>query len=83
LEFFKLTEAEKQWFALDGKELRGSIQSGDKRGEAVVHTIKHQTGEALSQEYYSGYKQSEVTIVRRLLGQNRSSAQKVSLDALH
>jgi len=79
----KLTEAEKQWFALDGKELRGSIQSGDKRGEAVVHAINHQTGEALSQEYYSGDKQSEVTIVRELLGQNGLSAQKVSLDALH
>ncbi len=31
-----LSEQEKQWFAADGKELRGSIAKGEKRGEAVV-----------------------------------------------
>lgn len=28
-----LKETEKQWFAADGKELRGSIEKGDTRGE--------------------------------------------------
>ncbi|WP_157558320.1 hypothetical protein [Microscilla marina] len=29
---FRLDPAEKQWFSGDGKELRGSIESGKKRG---------------------------------------------------
>ena len=30
----ELSEEEKEWFAGDGKELRGSIKKGDKRGDA-------------------------------------------------
>jgi hypothetical protein len=36
-----LNEQEKDWFAVDGKELRGSIESGEKRGEAVVQVVGH------------------------------------------
>ena len=79
----ELNETEKEWFALDGKELRGSIESGEKRGEVVVLAVAHETGETFCQDYYSGKKESEVPTVRNLLQGNGLSKQKVSLDALH
>ena len=35
-----LNEAEQAWFAIDGKELRGSIESGSKRGEASCRQFR-------------------------------------------
>ncbi|MDQ3181645.1 MAG: ISAs1 family transposase [Acidobacteriota bacterium] len=80
---FKLSKAERKWFAVDGKELRGSIQTGAKRGEAVVQAIAHQSGVSLAQDYYSGSKESEVKAVRQLLENSSLSSAKVSFDALH
>lgn len=37
-----LSEKEKSWFALDGKELKGSILAGDTRGEAIALVVKHE-----------------------------------------
>lgn len=79
----KLTSEERKWFAIDGKELRGSIVPGEKRGEAVVQAIAHERGTAAAQNYYSGEKQSEVPVVRALLEKNQLAGQKISLDALH
>jgi predicted transposase YbfD/YdcC len=79
----KLNEAEQKWFAIDGKELRGSIETGCKRGEAIVQAVSHEEMQVVAQDYYSGEKESEVPIVRKLLQENGLSKQKVSLDALH
>jgi predicted transposase YbfD/YdcC len=79
----ELNEREKEWFAIDGKELRGSIEPKEKRGEAVVVAVAQETGETFCQDYYSGDKESEVPVVRKLLEKNGLSKQKVSLDALH
>ncbi len=79
----KLDEAERKWFALDGKEIKGSIEKGEKRGEAVVQAIEHLSLEVQNQTYYSGNKESEVPAVRQLLKERGLSSQKVSLDALH
>lgn len=79
----KLTEAEKQWFAVDGKELRGSIARGAKRGEAVVQAILQETGWSAAEEYYSGEKESEVAAVRELLKNSGLLSKKISFDALH
>lgn len=79
----RLSEAEAKWFAVDGKELRGSIQAGDKRGEAVVQVVSHADGQAVGQDYYAGDKESEVPVVRRLLESGQLARQKISLDALH
>jgi len=79
----KLNSAERKWFAARGKELRGSIASGAKRGEAVVQAIEHETLQVQSQTYYSGNKESEVAAVRQLLKENDLCAEKISLDALH
>jgi len=39
-----LDEKERRWFALDGKELRGSIETGSRRGEALVQAVGTKTG---------------------------------------
>lgn len=79
----RLSEHEKQWFAIDGKELRGSIESGEKRGEAIVTAVSHQNRQAAAQAYFSGDKESEVPAVRELLAQHGLAGKKISLDALH
>ena len=79
----KLSEGEQKWFAMDGKELRGSIAKGSKRGAAVVQAVAHENCRTLVQNYYSGEKESEVPIVRKLLEESGLASQKISLDALH
>lgn len=79
----QLNEQERKWFAVDGKELRGSIQTGARRGEATVLAVCHETLEVQSQNYYNGIKQSEIPTVRQLLREKGLLSQKVSLDALH
>lgn len=79
----ELNEQEKEWFAGDGKELRGSIEKGDKRGEAIVQLARHGDREILGQSFYNGKKESEKPCVRELLVQTQANKQKISLDALH
>ena len=63
----RLAEQARQWFAVAGKELRGSIQAGEKRGEAIVQAVTHGALTTAAKDYYSGAKESEVPSVRRLL----------------
>jgi len=79
----KLNDLEQKWFAVDGKELRGSIEPGRRRGEAIVQAVSHENLQAAAQDYYAGEKESEVPTVRKLLRDTGLSKQKVSLDALH
>lgn len=79
----KLQTQERKWFAIEGKELKGSIEKGRTRGEAVVQAIEHETLQPQSQTYYSGNKESEVVAVRQLLKDNGLCAEKISFDALH
>ena len=79
----KLSEKQKKWFAIDGKELKGSIEKGAKRGEVVVQAVAHETGATHSQDYYNGRKESEVKTARKLLEEQDLLGQKISLDALH
>ena len=78
-----LSAAEKQWFSVDGKELRGSIQKGDKRGEAIVSLVGHKNGQTQGQTFYSGKKDSERPAVQDLLKAYHFLDQKISMDALH
>jgi len=54
------------WQAVDGKELRGSIDKalGAKRGENAVFMVDHLDGHSQVIGYYSGQKDSEKTLVR-------------------
>ena len=78
-----LSQEEKQWFAVDGKELRGSIRKGTTRGEAVVQAVDHAHHEVIAQGFYNGRKESEKAAVRTLLSQHQLLSQYISLDALH
>ena len=79
----ELDEAERQWFAADGKELRGSIEHGDKRGEVVVQAVRHIDGTIAGQAHYNGTKESEIPTARTMLEESGLLGQKVSMDALH
>ena len=80
---YVLDEEQKSWFSLDGKELRGSLQQGHTRGEAVVSAVAHQDGQVVAQTYYCGAKESERTAVATLLQTQPLAQQKLTLDALH
>ena len=78
-----LNEDQKRWFSLDGKELRGSIQKGDTRGQVVVSALDHQTHQVIAQTHYCGTKESERPAVAELIDTQSLAHQKLSLDALH
>lgn len=79
----ELDEEEKQWFAGDGKELRGSIEKGSKRGEAIVQLVRHEDGSVLGQSRYNGEKESEKPCLRNLIESKNAQSQKITADALH
>ncbi len=79
----ELKDEEKQWFAADGKELRGSIAKGGTRGEVVVLAVRHSDRVVVGQEHHNGMKESEIPSVRILLDERGLLGQKVSKDALH
>jgi len=78
-----LCSQEKQWFASDGKELKGSILKGDKRGEAIVQLVSHKDRQVLCEHFFNGCKKSEVKALRALLELDQVATQKLSMDALH
>lgn len=78
-----LTEEEKLWFAGDGKELRGSIQRGSRRGEVIVQLVNHKDRDVLGQKYYNGRKESEKSCLRELIKRTGAATQKITADALH
>jgi predicted transposase YbfD/YdcC len=79
----RLNPEQKKWFSMDGKEIKGSIETGAKRGEAIVQAVEHESMEVYGQNYYEGRKGSEVLAVREMLGAGGLCKEKVSLDALH
>ena len=78
-----LTAEEKTWFAMDGKELRGTIQPGHTRGEAIVQAIGHKDKRAFCQGYYNGSKESEQPVIQELLRKKSLASQGITIDALH
>lgn len=79
----ELNEDEKQWFSGDGKELRGSIEKGAKRGEVLVQLVRHEDRAILGQSRYNGKKESEKLCLRELITQQNAQKQKLTADALH
>jgi len=72
-----------QWLSVDGKDLRGSIEAGQNRGEACVSVVCQADETLVGQAYYSGEKGSEKQAVRQLLTDRGLLDQRLSLDALH
>jgi len=85
LSFFniELSEHERQWFAGDGKELRGSIEKGDKRGEVSVQIVRHEDGAVVGQAFYNGTKESEKPCLQELVETTGVKKQHITADALH
>jgi len=79
----ELSDQEKAWFSGDGKDLRGSIERGNTRGEAVVQLVNHDDGGVLGQDFYSGDKESEKPCLQNLIHRTGASSQKLTMDALH
>lgn len=79
----ELNDQEKQWFAGDGKELRGSIDKGDRRGEVSVQIVSHQERAVVGQAFYNGTKESEKPCLKDLVQQTEVAKQRFTADALH
>lgn len=64
---FVLDDQQKAWFAIDGKELRGSIPTAQKRGQACVSAVAHQQRQVVGHTFYNGSKESERPAVNQPL----------------
>ena len=73
------------WYAIDGKELRGSIDkaSGQKRAENIVRIVGHEDGCSGTIGYYDGSKDSEKRLVKGYFNGKRPLRDAYSFDALH
>lgn len=78
-----LNEKQRQWFAGDGKELRGSIEKGDKRGEVSVQIVRHVDKAVAGQAFYNGTKDSEKPCLENLVQQTGVHKHGFTADALH
>ncbi|MFN7118399.1 MAG: ISAs1 family transposase [Saprospiraceae bacterium] len=79
----ELSGQERKWFAGDGKELRGSIEKGDKRGEVSVQLVRQEDGRVIGQAFYNGTKESEKPCLQQLVETTGVKSQKITADALH
>jgi len=85
-EYFDCEITSDKWKAIDGKELRGSIDgvNGYKRGESIVLSVDHETKTSQVLGYYSGDKESEKTVIQNFFDSKQDlSGQKFTIDALH
>ncbi|MCP4489623.1 MAG: ISAs1 family transposase [Gammaproteobacteria bacterium] len=71
----------KEWVAIDGKVLRGTVKGGDK--QSVVLSVTHDSRKVIAQARQTGNKSSEIPVVRNLLKSSGLERQKVTLDAHH
>lgn len=73
-----------EWVALDGKDLKGSIDSQlSSRSEVLVHAIRHSDRGIVVENFYEGDKESEKLAIRDLLKSSKLESKSVTLDALH
>ena len=81
----EVAQMENLWYAIDGKELRGSIDKakGEKRGENVVCMVAHQSLESEVIGYYDGAKESEKKVVKSYFDAQQVLRGSYSVDALH
>lgn len=76
------------WSAIDGKELRGCLQTlstglKEKRAVSMVNAIRHLNRQQVGLAYYEGDKESEIPCTRDLLEDSGLASKSISLDALH
>ncbi|QZE13383.1 hypothetical protein K4L44_12400 [Halosquirtibacter laminarini] len=73
-----------EWISIDGKKLRGSIDSknNEKRGLSIVYSIGHNTSIQQLLGFYDGTKESEKNIVYDHILKLPNKA-RITLDAMH
>lgn len=76
---FKIKVKQNEWYALDGKTLRGIPGQKDRILLAVGHTQR----QTVAQKPMQGPKESEITAVRQMLAETGLEKSKITLDALH
>ncbi len=76
---FKIEVAQNEWYALDGKALRGI----EEPGERVLLAVSHLERKTVAQKRMQGPKESEIPAVRTMLAETGLEKGKISLDALH
>lgn len=76
-----MRDSNKEWVAIDGKTLRGTVKRGDT--QAVILGVTHDSGKVIAHGRLNGNKSSEIPVVRNLLKCTGLERQKVSLDAHH
>jgi len=74
-------DSNKEWVAIDGKTLRGTVKSGNT--QAVILGVTHDSRKVIAHGRLNGNKSSEIPAVRDLLKCTGLEGQKVSLDAHH
>ena len=72
-----------EWYAVDGKTLRGTTKSEDKQGERIVTAVGHTSRQTQGHRGFGGEKEAERTAVRTLLHETGLEKKRVTLDALH
>lgn len=76
---FKIEVKQNEWYALDGKTLRGIPGQKDRILLAVSHTER----QTVAQKPMQGPKESEITAARQMLAETGLEKSKITLDALH
>ncbi|QZT38865.1 hypothetical protein K5X82_08170 [Halosquirtibacter xylanolyticus] len=88
LNFFSSIHTSKQdsseWYAVDGKELRGSIDLNAKntRGLSIVYALSHLTKKQQLLGYYDGTKKSKEEVIKGAIKEMPNTA-IISLNAMH
>lgn len=67
------------WYALDGKTLRGIAGQKDR----VLLAVSHSERQTVAQQAMQGPKKSEIIAVREMLAETGLEKGKITLDALH
>jgi len=75
----KIEAKGKEWYAVDGKTLRGIPGKKDRVLLATSHTER----KTVAQKAMQGPKESEITAAREMLAETGLEKEKISLDALH
>jgi len=70
---------DKEWYAVDGKTLRGVAG----QGERVLLAVSHSGRRTVAQQPLHGTKKSEITAMREMLAQTGLEKGKTTMDALH
>lgn len=74
-------DLKKEWVAIDGKVMKGTIKYGDQ--QAIVHAVTHNERIEVAIARQIGKKSSEIPVVRKMINETGLEKGNLTLDALH